>query len=230
MEKNIIILFILIVIAWWLLKTPSFTDSVTNTEIKYQIRYPTGSSDDDLPIVIALHGNGDTVENFYKHTFEGSGVHARVILIEAPDKYWPYIQHELQRYSSTIASFAEYVYQEYSPSHKPLLLGYSGGGVVAYYSALTECNRYSLIMPISGMLRKDILPDNINTDYSCKVKAYHGKTDNVVSFSGGEFAISEIQKHTNSAELVSVDGDHHVIFRDYKKMILDDIKYQLVTD
>ena len=213
---------------FWLTRSPDYVDEATDITLKYHVKLTANAAkNDDLPIIIALHGNGDTYDNFYKYTLKDFSIPARVILIEAPNRYWPYDSNQLKNYSLAIASLSKKMQEQYSAFNKPMLLGFSGGGVMAYYSALNNCDAYSIIIPISGMLTSKFLPSDINMTSRCKVLAFHGKSDSVVSYSGGEYAIKELKKYSDNVELISFDSGHQGIFREFKQMIFAEVGKKL---
>lgn len=231
MEKKAIVVLIAIVVVFWLTKSPVYVDKETDIHLKYKIEYPADADkDSSLPLIIALHGNGDTVDNFYQYTFKDFPLPARVVLIEAPDKYWPNDIFELKRYSTAIAHFSDEMNQSYTSENRPVLFGYSGGGVMAYFSALTHCDSYSVVMPVSGMLRKDLIPDDADISSQCNVVAFHGNKDNVVSYSSGQFAADEIRKHSPKIRFTTFEGGHHGIFQEAKKQIFDELRFLIVAD
>lgn len=224
MEKKTLITIVLLGIFYWLIQSSSYTDNETQVTLKYHIKYPKGGSGSDtLPLIIALHGNGDTYDNFYEYTLKDFPSTVRVALIEAPKKYWPYDIGGLESYSTAIASLSRYLKIKYLTSDEPILLGYSGGGVMAYFSALTQCKNYSKIVPISGKLQSNILPKNITTDNSCSVLAFHGKSDSVVGYSGGLFAIDLLKKYSSNVKFISFEEGHHGVFKEQKQMILSKV-------
>jgi len=228
MERKWLVLILAIGLLYWWTRTPNYIDEATQITLNYHIRYPAGGSAGDyLPIIIALHGNGDTYSNFYDFTLKDLATPARVILLEAPNKYWPYDPRELAQYSSAIASFSQHMGVKFSTYTKPMLLGFSGGGVMAYYSALTHCDSYSAIVPISGMLRTNMAPKKITMDNSCTVMAFHGTKDNVVGFSSGEYAINELKKYSSDVILTSFDAGHHGLAFEFKHMILGEVGKKL---
>ena len=177
--------------------------------------------------MIALHGNGDTYSNFYQYTLKDLSVPVRVVLIEAPNNYWPYEIQQLANYSAAIATLSNEIAMKYSSTKQPILLGFSGGAVVAYFSALKHCENYSSIIAISGMLKSDMIPTNINMDDNCKVLAFHGKKDTVLSISGAEYAIDKLSDYSENVEFIPYDGGHLGIARDFKKMILGKVEQKL---
>lgn len=220
MEKKGLIIIVVLALLYWAMRSPSYTDDASQITLNYHVKYPAGaSSGDGLPLIIALHGNGDTYDNFYKYTLKDFPTPVRVLLLEAPKKYWPYDSTQLANYSSAIASFANFAKLKYATQGTPVLLGYSGGGVMAYYSALTQCDSYSMVVPISGKLEDRMIPTNITADDNCHVLAFHGKSDRVVSYTGGKFAIDTLKKYSKNISLISFEEGHQGVFREQKKIM-----------
>jgi predicted esterase len=225
-KKGLLIIAVLAVLYWWT-KSPTFVNDETQIELKYHIMYTDGgSSGDDLPTFIALHGNGDTYDNFYQYTLEDMPFAARIVLVEAPNKYWPYDLPNLEKYSIAMADLSAFIQDKFSLVKKPLLYGFSGGAVMAYFSALSHCDSYSLIVPISGKLEKQMLSHKITMNNDCHVLAFHGKSDGVISFSAGQFAIKTLMKHSNNVDFIGFDGGHQGVF-EQKTMILAKVKEAL---
>ncbi len=228
MEKKLVGFLIVIFVVYWLNKTPVYVDDVSKVELKYHIQYPQGGANgDDLPMIIALHGNGDTYSNFYTYTLKDLSQKVRVVLIEAPNKYWPYDIQQLANYSAAIANISSVLTDKYPTTKQPILLGFSGGAVVAYFSALKYCEKFSVIIPISGMLKPAMIPQNITMNDECHVLAFHGTKDSVLSFSSGKYAIDNLQDYSNHVEFIPFDGGHHGIAQDFKSMILAKIEQKL---
>jgi phospholipase/carboxylesterase len=222
-KKGILILLVLFGLYWWT-RTPSFVDVDNKLELKYHIEYTQGASKSDaLPLIIALHGNGDTYSNFFEYTLKDLSIRSRIVLVEAPNNYWPYGIQKLTNYSDSIAKLATNLQSKYPTVNKPILLGFSGGAVVSYFSALTNCESYGLIIPISGMLKTDMIPTNINMDESCHILAFHGKKDAVLSFSSAQYAINQLRLYSKEVNFIPYDGGHLGIARDFKDMILSKV-------
>lgn len=192
MKKIIPFLLLLIVAVWWFSNSTIQTTS-NNIEIRYRVKYPaSGSRGDALPMLVAFHGNGDTMENFYSSALNEYSVPVRIILIEGPIAYpggqaytWPWNAENFEFYSGAINEAIELLSIKYPTKQKPILLGLSGGGMMAYYQAIKFGNNYSYIFPISGRLSQEML-GNDASKIGAEVIAFHGKSDGVVSLSGAK--------------------------------------------
>lgn len=197
-----------------------------NGDIHFQhiVKYSgNGASSDCLPLLIALHGDGDTAENFYATALDHINTPARIILIQAPishemGKVWPYSTAQYKKYGRAFNSIIAQLTQQYPTQNKPILFGFSGGGAMAYYQAVTHGNSYSYIFPISGLLLKEQLGDS-QSNPSAKVYAYHGKTDDVVPYSAGITAQKLLLKNGVSIDFIPFNSGHHGLFSDMKLTI-----------
>ena len=223
MKKLVMILLLVAIYGWWTSDSVVISSS-SDVKFRYQVEYPAGGSNGRLmPMLIALHGNGGKANNLYTYVLEELEKPARVILIKAPiegsgDGYWPYEKEALKHYGAALDEAAKTLASEYPTTGKPALLGYSGGGKMAYYQAIAHGDTYSYIFPVSGSFNKRLLPD-LPIRTGVKVYAFHGKADRVVGFGGGVNAVKILNAMGVDAALTANDGGHHIIFRDMKKSI-----------
>ena len=232
-KKLFIFLIVVGLYKWW-----SAPETISLPNAKFDIEYikhchnPLGLSA-PLPLVIALHGNGDYPDNFYEYVFDGLDISACFILPNAPTKYgrgyaWPYDKAELDLQSAALAEFSQILQLKHQSPSKPALLGFSGGGVVAYHSSLFHGDNYSFIMPISGFLTAEQARGSAK-NISAPVYAFHGKQDQVVSYSRGETAVKLLQKNQVNVTFWSSNGDHHAIATSDKSRILDQLSLLVKT-
>jgi phospholipase/carboxylesterase len=190
----------------------------------YIIKYSgNGRRSDILPMLIALHGDGDTTDNFYETALDQFNVPVRIILIKAPILHdmgdvWPYSASQFAKYGKTFSVSINKLTTTYPTVGKPILLGFSGGGTMAYYQAVKHGDSYSYIFAISGLLFKEQLAGR-SCRPSAKVYAYHGKNDEVVPFSAGEVAVNLLKKRGVKINFTEFEGDHHGLFTHLKSKI-----------
>ncbi|MFW5446824.1 MAG: alpha/beta hydrolase, partial [Methylophagaceae bacterium] len=197
----------------------------------YIVKYSGGSGrGDTLPMLIALHGNGDTTKGFYKTALDEYTTSARIVLIKAPIPYgrgsaWP-IAPDIVPYGDALSQVVEKLTNKYPTTGKPILLGFSGGGIMAYYQAVQHGDDYSHIFPISGRLVKQDLGNQV-AQPSSSVHAFHGKSDSVVSFSGGKKAVSVLKSKGVTIQFTEFDGGHHGVFVEMKTEITQSVEEKL---
>lgn len=223
MKKLLVILLIALLVKWWYIPT-SITPPGSDVKYNYQVEYSGGADKGAaLPMLIALHGNGDTPSNFHQTALNELTVPARVILFEAPLPYgrgsaWPWSVEEFNQYGDPLAEAIKLLTNQYPTTAKPVLLGFSGGGAMAYYQSITHGYDYSFIFPISGQLSQLQL-GNTTPDTGAKVFAYHGTNDSVVSIGGGKSAVNLLKANEIEVQLTEFSGGHHGIFREMKSDI-----------
>ena len=224
--KTILLIIIALGLAQWWLKDPNIGG------YDYVIKYSgSGSKDTNLPMLITLHGDGDTPDNFYNTALDQFKTPARIVMLKAPRPYgggyaWPWDPAGVQEYGSTLSEAAKALTLKFPTSGKPVLMGFSGGGRMAYFQAMKHGNNYSYVFPVSGMLSKEYLGNNSSMP-GAKVYAYHGKNDSVVSFGGGKNAAALLREGGVDVKFTAFDGDHHGIFRKMKPVITEAIEQKL---
>ncbi len=219
------------IISQWF-KDLTVNGSTNDQSFCYQVKYSNNAgSSDYLPMLIALHGDGDTPENFYQTALNELNVQARIILITAPishelGKVWPYSAAQYTEYGKSFCDTVTSLAIKYPTANKPILFGFSGGGAMAYYQAIKHGDHYAYIFPISGLLFKEQLGNRLSRT-SAKVFSYHGKSDEVVSFSAGKKAIKLLKKKGVNVTFTAFEGGHHGLFFEMKSEITQNIENKL---
>lgn len=180
---------------------------------------------------MALHGNGDTAENFYDTALDQINVPARIILLKGPlssgrGNAWPWTEAEFDQYGTAVKEAIALLVQKFPTIDKPILLGFSGGAMMAYYQAIKQGDNYSYIFPISGRMSKDLFGDG-SVISGAEVYAYHGKKDRVVSYSGGKTAVKILQENGIFVQFTEFNGGHLGIFTDMKEAISQHIEEKI---
>ncbi len=226
--KSILLIIIALGVGQWWFSDPSIGG------YDYVIKYSgSGNDDTSLPMLITLHGDGDTPEHFYETALDLFKTPARIIIFKAPKPFsggraWPWDPAHVQEASSEMDVAVRKLTLKFPTTGKPVLLGMSGGGRMAYYQALKYGNNYSYVFPISGMLSQEYLADNSSTP-GAKVFAYHGKSDDVVSFGSGMNAAKLLREHGVDVKFTKFNGGHLGIFTNMKSEITQAIEQKLNT-
>ena len=234
MKKIILLIIIIIILAllqWWF-KDPTIDLPANNLSFGYIVKYPVDSSrSDSLPMLVALHGNGDSAKNFYETALDQLNVPTRIILLKGPLSYgsgggWPWTADDFNRYGDAVNEAIELLADRYPTSGKPILMGFSTGGMMAYYQAVKYGDTYSYIFPISGKLSEEMLGDG-EPGLGAEVFAFHGKDDNVISISGGRNAVKLLRSKGVEVDLTEFNSGHHGIFTDMKSTISQAIEEKI---
>tara|TARA_B100000745_G_C20108157_1_gene379254 strand:- start:367 stop:1104 length:738 start_codon:yes stop_codon:yes gene_type:complete len=216
--RSLLIVLSLVGGLYWYFSPNTATDPSTDISFSYITEVVGNEGEANAsPLLIALHGNGDTASHFFDtmlHDYPGS---ARVVVISGPvamgtGDAWPTNDEGLRHYGSALAGAIHKITQKYDHPKEPVLTGFSGGGYMAYYLAAKHGYQFSAIVPVSGGLPQAIEADT--TDSELKVVSLHGTKDRVVSYGQGKAATDHLKKAGYSIEHYAFDGDHLGAFRD----------------
>ena len=238
--KNLLFAIVVIVVLKWWFTDPSIEvitsgSKAETVNLDYLAKYPSNaSSKAELPLLIALHGNGDTAENFYQSALDLIDTQARIILIKAPIAYgngasWPYSAAGFEHFGEAVHLAVGKLQTKFPTSGKPILFGFSGGGMMAYYQALKYGDDYSVIVSVSGIMSKDFLG---NTEFrtGANVLAYHGKSDNVLAITGANQAIKLLQSHNVDVDFTAFEGGHLGVFTNMKTEITHKLEQLIILN
>ena len=209
----------------------SNTIKVLGTEYQYEVEFTGGaSSSNNLPMIIALHGNGDTPKHFYETSLKALKSKARVILVRGLKRYgtgftWPYKREAFIKYGPSFSSFVRILTHKYKSKGKPILFGFSGGAMMAYHQAVSSPEQYSFIFPISGELKHQKKLKTSNQDLV--VYSYHGSQDQVISASSGKAASNFLKKQGLKVEYHEFNDGHLGLFTSAKDLVLNQLQDSL---
>ncbi|VAW66928.1 hypothetical protein MNBD_GAMMA10-320 [hydrothermal vent metagenome] len=233
MKKIAAVLVLLLLAKWWF-TDPTISVPENDVTFSYIVKYTQASNESEtLPMLVALHGNEDTTEHFYETALNEFSVPVRIILLEGPVSQgggyaWPWAAEDSRRYGEAVNSAIELLVAKYPTTQKPILLGFSGGGMMAYYQAIKYGYSYSYIFPISGKLSKDLSGDKLSS-LGAKVYAYHGKKDRVLPVNGGREAVKILKSKGVNVRFTEFDGGHLGIFKSMKSSITDTVEEKILS-
>ncbi|MHA2219835.1 MAG: alpha/beta hydrolase [Candidatus Hodarchaeales archaeon] len=214
------------IIYWW--KLPNTVQGPSSDhEFEYITRITgNGGTSDTLPMIIALHGHGDTPNNFFDTLLKRFNDQARFIVLKGPFDYpgaglsgraWPTDTRGLREYGDALADSVSVLTEDFPTEGKPIVLGFSGGASVAYYLAALHADKFSYIFPLAGRLSSIEIPSLNST---VKVIAFHGTKDQVIGFNKGKTAVQKLKRGGLNAELISFNGGHLDVFRSANDLFL----------
>jgi phospholipase/carboxylesterase len=232
--KKLILVALVFALSYWWLKDSTIRVPSNGVSFDYVIKYSgAGTSSDQLPMLIALHGNGDKADNFYETTLDLMTAPARIVLIQGPLSHgmgnaWPWRPDDFAQYGEGLSEAADLLAQKHPTVGKPILMGFSGGGMMAYYQAAKYGDSYSYVFPVSGQLTLAMLGDGA-LNPQAEVIAFHGKSDAVVPFGGGRKAVQILRGNGANVKFIEFDGGHHGIFTNMKGEITQAIEGEMET-
>jgi len=153
--------------------------------------------DAELPLVIALHGRGDTAEGFAQ-LFRTLPVRARVAVLRPPHPFgpgqaWflgarahvenrPAITAELLTLADRVVATAEAIRAKRPTRGKPVVMGFSQGGMLTWAVAVEHPRAFAAAFPVAGFLFPEMLERaRIDARTLPRIVAFHGSADPLVS-------------------------------------------------
>ncbi len=229
MKKLFVLLLLGSLLYWWML--PNIVQGPSsNYEFEYITRISgNGDSSGTLPMVIALHGNGDTPDNFFDTLLNDFDYPARFVLLRGPKNYggrfggraWPMNVSGLQECGDALADSTSVLLERFPTEGRPILLGFSGGAYVAYYLATFHADLFSYIFPLSGGLPEGIITsETASHNNGTKVIAFHGNKDQLVAFNRGKAAVESLREKGVFTEFVTLNGGHLEVFLSSNSLLL----------
>ena len=166
-----------------------------------------------MPLIIAIHGLGDTPENFSRFLRDFPAP-ARVIALRAPDRYgsgfsWfpirarlgaddPQLADAVNAAAQRIARNVQILIKTRPTVGRPVVLGFSQGGILSFTLASRFPDVFEASLPIAGML-----PTRLATGNAGRVAVYgfHGGEDSLIPAQAGLDAVQALKKRGYRAEL-----------------------------
>ncbi len=166
--------------------------------LHYLIQEPKTIKDQN-PLLILLHGYGSNEEDLFSFASELPQDHY-VISVRAPYELQPYghawyaihfdadenkFSDNVQAKQSVelIGSFIDEALKQYPIDTKNVtLIGFSQGAILSYATALTNPEKVSKVVALSGYFNQDIMPEVIDKNAISHLKFFvsHGSVDQVI--------------------------------------------------
>jgi phospholipase/carboxylesterase len=178
--------------------------------------------DAPLPVLIAVHGLGDTPESFCGFIAGGVDRPARILCPRAPQA-WGHgyswfpppstaadfgdLAAGIERAGEQVAALARSVGARPSTVGHPLLVGYSQGGMIAYYVAMRHAQLLSAVVPIAGMLPPSLR--RVPQGPEIPVFAFHGLVDELVPYAEARATVDALRSGWPHARLQQYAGVGH---------------------
>jgi phospholipase/carboxylesterase len=180
---------------------------------------------DRLPMVVVIHGMGDEPHPDWVESFS---VRARIILPQAPKPYgfgysWftyrtadakpEKLAYEIRKAAIQLAQAIVELSHKRPTIGKPIVCGFSQGGMLSYSLALHHPKLFSHAYPVSGFLPEPLWPKvrpSAQRDFP-PIVSMHGTSDTVVPFAPDRRLIDHLKRLGFQADLLVYDGVGHWI-------------------
>lgn len=201
------------------------------SRVRYIERMTGGANTSDrVPVVIAIHGLGDRPESFGS-IFDGMTARARLILPYGLSSYsdgfsWFPISnlepkalaegttHAANELALMIASL-----EKSRPLQgKPIVTGFSQGGMLSFTLAVLHPERIGEALPIAGLLAPPLYPSSWPMGKVMpRVHAFHGDADNRVPIAGGRDTVRSLSGVGFTATLVEYPNVRHSVSSEMRR-------------
>ncbi len=185
------------------------------------------SPDAELPLVIALHGRGDTPDGFAP-LFKGWDVRARVIIPRPPHPWsgghaWtphdhlardkgPAIASDLIGLADRVVATADAVRRARPTRGAGVVMGFSQGGMMAWTIAIRHPRAFTAAFPVAGFLFAEVLErQSIAGVRLPPIVAFHGTADQLVPLADDRRGVKVLEQKGGRADLRIYDGVGHEI-------------------
>lgn len=187
---------------------------------------------ESVPVVVAIHGYGDRPESFAR-SLAGLSARARLILpygmfVRESDGgfYWfalggfeaQILTEGMTHASNALASMITEIEKTRPLQGKPIVTGFSQGGMLSFTLAVLHPDRIGEAIPVAGMLPPPLFPSSWPMGrIAPPVVAFHGDADDIVRIAGARDTISALSKVGFSAKLTEYPNVPHAIYPDMRR-------------
>lgn len=181
------------------------------------------SQADALPVVFALHGLGDRPEAFAR-LFVGLPVKARVIALRAIEPYssgfsWFRFQgvsdderaEGIREAARVVAKAMREVREKRPVVGKPIVTGFSQGGMLSFELGVNHPSEVGAAFPISGYLPPRLIPESNTTPDRPRIEALHGEDDARLPIEPTRVEVERLQKLSVPVRLREYPGVGHSV-------------------
>ncbi len=201
-------------------------------------------ADDTLPMIVAVHGLGDEPRSF-AHLLDAFPERARLILPRGldptPEGGWSWfpirardpdveaLSVGIRNAADKLAVAIEALRTSKPTSGKPIVTGFSQGGMLTFTLAVHHPEVVGAAVPVGGWLPPPLWPSEMRQDVEYpEIHALHGTADNAVRFEPTDASVRHLKSLGLPVELHPYDGVRHVITpemrRDLQDRLLDAVR------
>jgi phospholipase/carboxylesterase len=178
---------------------------------------------ESLPLIVAIHGLGDRPDGF-AGLFAGFAARARVLLPAGPDPYgsgftwFPFgrdrdperLSAGIRTAAARIAAFVGWAREHRATHGRPVVTGFSQGGMITFALALEHPGLVAAALPIGGLIPGPLLPEG-PPDAAPPILTFHGAADAVVPLEPTQQSVARLQSLGYAAELRVFPGVGHAV-------------------
>jgi phospholipase/carboxylesterase len=219
---------------------PVVSVAATLAEAAVEVDVPVADPAEARPLVVVLHGRGGQPERFARR-FAKLEPHARVVALGGPQRSgrgraWltreargdagPLEADELARASDALVSTLETLQAQYPTTGKPVLVGYSQGGMVALATAARHPEAVSRVIAVSAKLPVELAPHLVGQD-APEIQLLHGGADRVIPPRLGERTATRLRDAGYPVRFDRIPGEPHRLRPRHWRRILSGLGREL---
>ncbi len=193
-----------------------------------------------VPVVIFIHGMGDRPRSKLFDGFDGK---VRVLIPRAPVAYGPgfrwfeyqdgttqqAIGEGIAQAGEQLAIWLVEVGKRKTTLGKPIIVGFSQGGMLSLYLATHHAHKISAALPIAGYLPKNVWPNEPAPKPQPTLRVVHGTADQIVPIE----PMRELGRHLKALgwrlDLREVDGLGHRVDARVFDLLYQDLRAAVVA-
>ncbi|HEX6241951.1 MAG TPA: dienelactone hydrolase family protein [Polyangiales bacterium] len=172
-----------------------------------------------LPLLVVMHGLGDSPEGILP-LFRDLAPATRIIAPRAPDAFgdgsswYPVPKRSpriIERRAQLVAQLIEHVRARRPTRGRPVVTGFSQGGVLSFALARGHASLLGGAVPIAGMLPVEPGTSLTKPARPLVVHAFHGKDDQRIPYAAAEQTVARFRQAGFDATLTGFPGVGHAI-------------------
>jgi len=188
-----------------------------------------GAPDDPsaaLPWIVAMHGMGSRADRF-SGAFDGwNGPPARLLSVQAPEAHGPGftwfparvrempaadLSAVVVAQADAVAGAIEDWSARFAVEGRPVLTGFSQGGMLSYAVALRHPERVAGAVPVSGWIVDGLVVPHAPVRDTVPVRALHGVDDEILAFVPTRRRVDRLRASGFDVTMTAFDGVGHQI-------------------
>jgi phospholipase/carboxylesterase len=196
-----------------------------------------------LPMVVVIHGLGDRPGPHWLDLVQLRGP-ARVIMPEGPTPYldgfswFPFrargadpkeLAAGIGRAAELLSTALAFLERGRPTRGRPIVTGFSQGGMLSFALALRHAERVAFALPISGALPEPLWPRDRATAGAPPIVALHGTDDDLVPFAPTRQLVAHLGTRGYDATLLPYEGVGHQISDAMRQRVSEELRRALDT-
>ncbi len=193
---------------------------------------------DRLPMVVLIHGLGDSPRADWLDLVPDE-LRARVVMPRAPEPWgsgfgwFPFrvgdhrvagLAKRLDGRITQLAAAIQTLAARRPTLGKPIVGGFSQGGMLSFGLAVRHPDRYAFVLPISGLLPEALWPARVpEGGKQLPIRALHGAVDDVVPIQPARELVSHLKKLGFQASLSEFPDLGHSIDAELRARVISDL-------